>query len=176
MTICSSGKNVWYSLITQSITCSLKGSGTKENNEWIPQSGSKWNLVFDHKSILDFATIYLSIWLWESHYFFFELKDNCFTEFCWFLPSTNVNRHRPPPEPLFLVSGPLFQFPKLHSKFPLAIYLKIWTASRICESSFHRGHANFLFIILILVDVLLKWAQWNVSSFIWKPGTLHSLI
>ena len=87
MTICSSGKNVWYSLITQSITCSLKGSGTKENNEWIPQFGSKWNLVFDHKSILDFATIYLSIWLWESHYFFFFLSWRIialqnFVDFC----------------------------------------------------------------------------------------------
>ena len=29
-------------------------------------------------------------------FFFFELKDNCFTEFCWFLLSTNMNHHSPP--------------------------------------------------------------------------------
>ena len=24
--------------------------------------------------------------------FIFKLKDNCFTEFCWFLPNINVNQ------------------------------------------------------------------------------------
>ena len=111
---------MWYSLIIQSITHSLKGSGTKENNEWIPQFGSKWNLVFDHKSILDFGTVYLSIWPWESDYFFFELKDNCFTEFCWFLLSTIMNHHRPPSWTPFSSPSPfhpssLFQSPCLSS-------------------------------------------------------------
>ena len=142
---------MWYSLIIQSITHSLKGSGTKENNEWIPQFGSKWNLVFDHKSILDFDTVYLSIWPWESDYFFFELKDNCFTEFCWFLlaPSwITIGLPLEPPFHLPLHSTPLVCFrapvwvPWVQSKFPLAIYLKIWTVSRIWESSFHRGHTN----------------------------------
>ena len=42
---------------------------------------------------------------------------------------------------------------------------KIWNASRICLSSLHRGHANLLCIIPILVYVLLKWARTNVLNF-----------
>ena len=34
--------------------------------------------------------------------------------------------------------------------------LKIWNASRICMSSLHRGHANLLCIVPILVYVLPK--------------------
>jgi hypothetical protein len=36
---------------------------------------------------------------------------------------------------------------------------KIWNASRICMSSLHRGHANLLCIVPILVYMLLKLAQ-----------------
>ena len=36
---------------------------------------------------------------------------------------------------------------------------KIWNASQICMSSLHRGHANFLCIVPILVYVLPKQAQ-----------------
>ena len=34
--------------------------------------------------------------------------------------------------------------------------LKIWNASRICMSFLHRGHANLLCVVPILVYVLLK--------------------
>ena len=26
-----------------------------------------------------------------KHFFFFQLKDSCFTEFCWFLPNISMN-------------------------------------------------------------------------------------
>lgn len=174
---------MWYSLITQSITHSLKGSGTKENNEWIPQFGSKWNFVFDHKLILDFATIYLSIQPWKSDYcfFFFELKDISFTEFCWF-SSTNMNHHRPPLlEPPFhlpphstfsrLFQSPCLSSPESQSKFPLAIYLKIWTAQEFGGShpfTGAKGHLPY--------TCAAEVSTMDVPLFIWKPGTLHSFI
>ena len=37
---------------------------------------------------------------------------------------------------------------------PLYYFFKIWNASRICVSSLHRGHANLLCIVQILVYVL----------------------
>ena len=68
---------------------------------------------------------------------FFKLKDNCFTEFCCFLPNINMNQpqvyiyvpsllnHPPislPIPPLQVDTEPLFEFPETYSKFPLAIY------------------------------------------------------
>ena len=40
------------------------------------------------------------------------------------------------------------------------LFLKIWNASRICVSSLHRGRANLLCIVPILVYVLPKRALW----------------
>ena len=47
-----------------------------------------------------------------------------------------------------------------HSNMGSELHLspKIWNASQICLSSLHRGHANFLCIVLILMYVLPKQA------------------
>ena len=63
------------------------------------------------------------------------MKDNHFTEFCWFLPNITGIIYRytyvpslfnlPPisllTPPLWVDTEPLFEFPEPHSKFPLAV-------------------------------------------------------
>ena len=61
---------------------------------------------------------------------FFKVKDNCFTEFCCFLPNINMNQaqlYMSPPSWISLLSLPsgliqsLFEFPETHSKFPFSL-------------------------------------------------------
>ena len=49
---------------------------------------------------------------------------------------------------------------------------KIWNASQICMSSLSRGHANFLFIILILVNMLPKQALYLLFFFFFSFSIL----
>ena len=60
----------------------------------------------------------------------FLLKDNCFTEFCFFLSNLNMNQPQVyiypflwnlPPHPLQADTQPLSEFPEPYSNFPLAI-------------------------------------------------------
>ena len=62
--------------------------------------------------------------------------------------------------PRLLPQSPKFWSIHLCLFFCLAyrVIVKIWNASRICVSSLHRGHANLLGIVPILVYVLPKWA------------------
>ena len=64
---------------------------------------------------------------------YFLLKDNCFTEFCCFLPNLNMNQPQmyiyplpvkaPSPfHPSSLIQSLCFEFPEPYRKFPLAIY------------------------------------------------------
>ena len=55
------------------------------------------------------------------------------------------------------MTGTLFL--QFYSNIFFFLFLKTWNASRICVSSLHRGHANLLYIVPILVCVLPNCAQ-----------------
>ena len=81
----------------------------------------------------------------------FYLKDNCFIELCCFLSNLNMNQpqvYRYPsfwnlpsmslPIPPFQVdTEPLFEFPELYSKFPLALYFTYGNISFRVTLSIH---------------------------------------
>ena len=107
----------------------------------------------------------------------------------WYYTCFNaiLPNHPPPPSPteskrlfftsvsllLSRVQGYRYHLSKFHIYalvYCIGVFLKIWNASRICVSSLHRGHANLLCIIPVLVYVLLKWAldynflkTWTIS-------------
>ena len=107
----------------------------------------------------------------------------------WYYTCFNaiLPNHPPPPSPteskrlfftsvsllLSRVQGYRYHLSKFHIYalvYCIGVFLKIWNASRICVSSLHRGHANLLCIVPVLVYVLLKWAldynflkTWTIS-------------
>ena len=100
-----------------------------------------WNFLGKNTGV-DFHFLLQGIFLTQGsklsllHFFkfIFLLKNNCFTEFCFFFSNLNMNQPQvyiyplpfEPPSHLLL----LFEFPEPYSKFLLAVYFT-------CNVSFH---------------------------------------
>ena len=93
-----------------------------------------------------------------------ELKGNCFTEFCCFLPNLNMNQSQvyihhlpsetfshfsPHPTPLGWYRA-LFEFPETYSKIPLAVYFTHGNVS-FCVTLSIQLTLNQLFLMIVLI-------------------------
>ena len=97
------------------------------------------------------------------------MKDNCFPEFCFqtstwidhryiyiyiYIPSLlNLPPISCPIPPLWNDTEPLFEFPELHSKFPLAIYFTYGDASFHVTLSVHLNLSSPLPMSLSLISM-----------------------
>ena len=91
---------------------------------------------------------FLLVWFFFNFKFIFQLKNNCFTELCWFLPTINMNQPQahvcpslldltPPPPPL---ASPLGCYragvwvPWVKQQIPVGYLFYIWQRKFPCYS------------------------------------------
>ena len=128
------------------------------------------------------------------------MKDNCFTEFCYFLSNLNMNQsyvyiyplpfetacQLPHIPPLQVYTEPLFEFPEPYSKFLLAIYFTYGNVSFLVTLSIHvtlsspLRNTGFKFLFNSVASLEKAMAP-HSSTLAWKipwmeePGRLQTM-